>query len=153
MIAGRDGVVLEIGLGNGRTFDHLRDTLPDRKIFVFDRHVAAHPNSTPANDRLFLGDIDETLARAADALPEPAVLVHSDVGTGDDERDARVAEMMAEMLPRLLDPGAVVVSDQDIPLPDAVDLPLPDGVQPGRYFFRTYMGEEMRARRVAGVKG
>ena len=29
------GPVLELGLGNGRTYDHLRELLPEREIFVF----------------------------------------------------------------------------------------------------------------------
>ena len=31
------GPVLEFGLGNGRTYDHLRELLPERDIFVFER--------------------------------------------------------------------------------------------------------------------
>ncbi|MBM3542582.1 MAG: hypothetical protein FJX51_11085, partial [Alphaproteobacteria bacterium] len=38
------GPVLEFGLGNGRTYDHLRETFPGREIFAFDRQVAAHPD-------------------------------------------------------------------------------------------------------------
>ena len=140
LIEGRDGVVLEVGLGNGRTFDHLREAMPDRDIFVFDRQVASHPDSTPDEDRLFLGDLPDTLVRAADELPQPAILVHSDIGTGNAEWDARMAVSMAEALPRVLKPGAVVVSDQKIPLPDAEDISLPKGVQNGRYFFQTYRG-------------
>ena len=37
------GVVLEFGLGNGRTFDHIRKLLPQRDIYVFERKIAAHP--------------------------------------------------------------------------------------------------------------
>ena len=33
-IAGKPGIVLELGLGNGRSYDHLRTALPDRQIFV-----------------------------------------------------------------------------------------------------------------------
>ena len=36
-IRGVEGFVLELGLGNGRTFDHLREICPDREIYVFDR--------------------------------------------------------------------------------------------------------------------
>ena len=36
-IGGLPGPVLEIGLGNGRTYDHLRGRLPQREIHVFDR--------------------------------------------------------------------------------------------------------------------
>ncbi|MFN9941622.1 MAG: class I SAM-dependent methyltransferase, partial [bacterium] len=43
-IAGYPGAVLELGLGNGRTYDHLRDRLgPARAIYAFDRQLAAHP--------------------------------------------------------------------------------------------------------------
>ena len=31
------GDVLEMGLGNGRTYDHLRELIKDRRIFVMDR--------------------------------------------------------------------------------------------------------------------
>jgi len=151
LVDGQDGVVLEVGLGNGRTFDHLRESMPDREIFVFDRQVASHPDSTPDDEYLFLGDLPDTLAQAADELPQPAILVHSDIGTGNAEWDARMAVMMADILPRVLKPGAVVVSDQKIPLPDAEDIPLPDGVRQGRYFFQTYLGRQEPARRVAGI--
>ena len=41
------GVVLELGLGNGRTFDHIRKLLPERDIYVFEREIAAHPDCIP----------------------------------------------------------------------------------------------------------
>ena len=31
-IRGIDGIVLELGLGNGRTYDHLRALFPDREF-------------------------------------------------------------------------------------------------------------------------
>ena len=42
-----EGEVLELGLGNGRTYDHLRQLFPNRKIYVCERRVAAHPNCVP----------------------------------------------------------------------------------------------------------
>ncbi len=36
-VAGIAGPVLELGLGNGRTYDHLRELLPEREIYVFER--------------------------------------------------------------------------------------------------------------------
>ena len=39
-----DGPILELGLGNGRTFDHLREHTAGRQIYVFDRRIAAHPH-------------------------------------------------------------------------------------------------------------
>src|SRR5205814_1894331 len=40
-----DGPVLELGLGNGRTYDHLRERLPGRRIIAFDRALVAHRGS------------------------------------------------------------------------------------------------------------
>ena len=38
-VVGRPGPVLELGLGNGRTYDHLREILGStREIFVFESH-------------------------------------------------------------------------------------------------------------------
>ncbi|MFI5017069.1 MAG: class I SAM-dependent methyltransferase, partial [Dongiales bacterium] len=64
-VAGLKGPVLEFGLGNGRSYDHLREHLPNRDIFVFDRHVAAHPDCIPPADRMILGDFKETAPAAA----------------------------------------------------------------------------------------
>jgi hypothetical protein len=61
------GPVLELGLGNGRTYDHLRETLPAREIFVFEREVAAHPDCVPPADHLLLGDIHDTLPASGPA--------------------------------------------------------------------------------------
>ena len=63
------GPVLELGLGNGRTYDHLRARLAGRDIFVFERAPAAHPDSMPPADRLILGNILETLAPCSAARP------------------------------------------------------------------------------------
>lgn len=142
LIDGRPGVVLEFGLGNGRTYDHLREILPAREIYVFERAVAAHPDCVPPPERLFLGDVGDTLPRAAAALGGRAVLVHSDIGTGDGTYNRAVAALLAEGLPPLLAPGAVLVSDQTLPLPPdrAETLPPPDGVPPGRYAMMRWAG-------------
>ena len=65
LIRGIDGIVLELGLGNGRTYDHLRELFPDRDIYVCERRVAAHPDCVPPPERLILGDMRETLPAAA----------------------------------------------------------------------------------------
>lgn len=46
-ISGQPGDVLDMGLGNGRTYDHLREILPERRIWVMDRVLQCHPDSTP----------------------------------------------------------------------------------------------------------
>lgn len=127
------GTVLEIGLGNGRTYDHLRDLLPARDIFVFDREVRVHPSCRPDDQHLLLGDLRETLPDAADRLPDKAALAHADIGSGDALATAELAHWLAEALPDLLVAGAWVACDQ--PLRDARlrPWPLPNGVQPERY--------------------
>ena len=90
------GVVLELGLGNGRTFDHLREICAGgpqpRDIHVFDRQVAAHPDCIPAPDRLFLGDFTATLKQARARLGDgSAALIHVDLGSGDDAASRALA--------------------------------------------------------------
>ena len=125
------GPVLELGLGNGRTYDHLRARLPDRDIFVFERQPAAHPDCTPPADRLVIGDFLDTLPHVQ--LPVPAALVHADIGTGDKQASLALASALAPLLPRLTTPGAVLASDQPMPLPGWTEEPLPEGVAAGRY--------------------
>jgi len=131
-VASHDGVVLEFGLGNGRTYDHLREILPGREIYVFDRQVAVHPDCVPPDDRLFLGDLFETLPRALAALEGRAVLAHLDIGTGDKEASMALVARAAPQIVALLAPGAVVVSDQPVSHEALAPLPLPDGIEPGR---------------------
>jgi hypothetical protein len=133
LIAAVPGPVLELGLGNGRTYDHLREILPGREIFVFDRRIAAHPASVPDAAHMILGDIRETLATADLRLGAKAALVHVDVGTGDAAANAALAAALGPLIDRLAAPGAVVASDQAIPMAGWRLLPLPEGVKAGRY--------------------
>ncbi len=133
-IARREGVVFELGLGNGRTYDHLRSLLPERAIYVFERKVAAHPDCIPPAENLFEGDIDRTLPAAAPRFAGQVCLVHSDIGSGDETMNAEIAAFLSRTLPPVLAPGALVLSDQRLTLPGAEALPLPPGVKPGRYF-------------------
>ena len=139
-IKDQDGIVLEVGLGNGRTFDHLREIMPDREIYVFDRQIAAHPKCIPDDDHLFLGDIFETLPMAAERFKGKVALVHSDVGTGDEDLNAKIAAFIGQTLPTALMTGAIVASDQKIDVPNTIAEPLPEGVPKDRYFFRRYQG-------------
>jgi len=133
LIAGRPGHVLELGLGNGRTYDHLREILPGREIFVFDRRVAAHPDSTPDAQHLFVGEFAATLPAAARRLGAAAALAHCDIGSGDRAATADLARWLGPALAPLLAPGAVVLADQPLDLPGAASLALPEGVPEGRY--------------------
>jgi hypothetical protein len=134
LIAGLSGPLLELGLGNGRTYDHMREHMPGREIFVFDRQVNAHPDCIPDDEHLLLGDIHETLPQAARRLGRRCVFAHSDIGTGDEEANRQLAAWLGPALADLLAPGAVVVSDQEFDVAGWRRLPLPEGVPANRYF-------------------
>lgn len=119
------GPVLEIGLGKGRTYDHLRRRLRDRDVFVFDGSVHAPAEATPPKRYLILGDFRETLPAAVDAL-EPAALIHADIGSADREADSALAADLAPTLARLLAPDGLLIGDRRIPAAALEPLPAPD---------------------------
>ena len=134
LIEGLGGPVLELGLGNGRTYDHLRCLFPDREIFVFERHLAAHPDCVPAAPYLIEGDIRETLPRALERLPAPAALVHNDIGTGDAVANAEIAAWLSNTLPSVVRKAGVIVSDQALAHARLSPLPVPAELPADRYF-------------------
>ena len=140
LIAGIDGAVLELGLGNGRTYDHLRELFPDRDIYVCDRRVAAHPDCVPPADRLLLGDMRETLPAAATRLGGRVALAHLDAGTGEAAANRALADLVLPLILPLLCDRAVLVSDPAFDTPALAPLPLPDGVAPGRYHLYRRLG-------------
>lgn len=97
--------------------------------------MAAHPDCIPPENRLYLGDLFDTLPRAVTDLAGRAVLAHMDIGTGDKEESAALAARAAPMLARLMASGGVVVSDQPLDGEPAFHaLPPPSGVKAGRIF-------------------
>ncbi|MEE2981046.1 MAG: class I SAM-dependent methyltransferase, partial [Pseudomonadota bacterium] len=73
------GPVLEIGLGNGRTYDHLRERCNGREIFVLDRRIAAHPDCVPDAAHMLLGDFAETMPGAGARIGALAALANADI--------------------------------------------------------------------------
>ena len=132
LVATVDGVVLELGLGNGRTYDHLRDLFPGRDIYVCERRVAAHPDCIPPDRLLLLGDMFETLPAAA-RLGGRVALAHFDAGTGDAPANSRLAAGLRPLILPLLRAGAVLATQQAMDGAGLAVLPLPDGVASGRY--------------------
>jgi len=133
LIDGLDGAVLELGLGNGRTYDHLRSLFSARDIYVCERQVAAHPDCVPPEERLILGDMRDTLPAARVRLGGRVALAHLDAGTGDGAANRRFAAELMPLIVPLLCEGAVLVSDPAIASADLQPLPLPAGVRLGRY--------------------
>ncbi len=134
LIAAVPGPVLELGLGNGRTYDHLRTLMADRDIFVFDRQIAAHPDCIPDDAHIVLGDFPDTLPGALVRIGAPAALAHADFGSGDEVADAATAKFLSKVLPGLMARGGVIVSDQPLDPEGWAAQPLPEGVPADRYF-------------------
>lgn len=130
-VARMEGPVIELGLGNGRTYDHLREALPGRRIIAFDRALAAHKRSTPAGENLVIGDIRETGPALAGI---GAALVHADIGTGYDDKDAETLTWLPDLTASLLRPGGIALSGLPLDHFELTPLPLPSSVAKGRYF-------------------
>jgi S-adenosyl-L-methionine methyltransferase len=133
LIATLAGPVLEFGLGNGRTYDHLRTLLPGRDIFVFERAVAAHPDCIPPAERLILGDLREMLPAVRPRFAGSAALAHLDIATGEVAASRALAASLAPLIAPLLRPGAIIVSEPPLVVSGWRDLPLPAQVERGRY--------------------
>ena len=137
MVAGQSfthpGPVLELGLGNGRTYDHLRERFPDRTIFVFDREVAAHPDCIPPADCLRLGDFRVSVpAYLAERQPE-AWFVHADIGSANRDASTRLAADLAPSWLRILALGGYLACDQPVTLQGLERVGLPGSPDDGRY--------------------
>ncbi len=134
LVSGLDGPLLELGLGNGRTYDHLRELFPGREIFVCERRVAAHPSCIPPDEFLVLGDMRTTLPAVRQLLEGRVALAHLDPGTGDVEASRALARELAPLILPLLRESGILVSEPAVELPVLTELGLPAGVAQGRYY-------------------
>ena len=133
-IAGQPGLVLELGLGNGRTYDHLKQRLPDREIYVFDRVVVANPASIPPENRIVLGDFIDTLPAFLKQWGPVAVLIHADMGGGDSDENVAFARRISPLIEPLLAPGGLMISNDRMKFDTLIEQPLPAGAVAERCF-------------------
>lgn len=133
LVAGMDGDVLELGLGNGRTYDHLRKLFPHRKIYVCERTVSAHPDCVPLSQFLLLGDMRETLPAVRARLADRVVLAHLDAGNGENAASKALADYLTPLIVPLLQLSGVLVSEPAVTADQLITLPLPGGIELGRY--------------------
>lgn len=126
-----DGPILEFGLGNGRTYDHLRAKFPDRRIIAFDWEVRSYSASTPPAENMITGNIRES---GQGFLGIGAALAHADIGTGHDEIDAVTLTWLPQLMAGVLASGGVAVSGLPLEHADLSPLALPHGIKHGRYF-------------------
>jgi len=131
-VADLKGDVLDIGLGNGRTYDHLRETLPDRRVRVIDRVLQCHPSCVPPEADFLQGEARPMLEQLAQENA-PVVLAHYDLGFGVKEKDVAEAAALSPAIAAVMAPGGIIVSGQ--PLVGFEELSGPEGIPPGRYLF------------------
>jgi hypothetical protein len=131
LVDGTEGPVMEFGLGNGRTYDHLREHFPDRRIIAFDREVRSYSASTPPSEDMITGDIRES---GQAFLGVGAALAHADIGTGHDDIDAITLTWLPQLMVGVLTRGGIAVSGLPLDRAELESLPLPPGIKEGRYF-------------------
>ncbi len=131
---GMSGPVFELGLGNGRTYHHMVQYVTNRPVYVFERAVASHPDSTPPEDRVILGDVRETLPAALDRFGATASLIHADLGGHNREKNDAFARFVSPLIEPLLAPGGLMVSSDRMYFESLTELALPDGAVDGRCF-------------------
>ena len=132
---GNTGLVLELGLGNGRTYDHLRQRFAGSRIVVFDREIAAHPDCIPALGDQRLGDFRTTVPAFAAEFPAAAMFIHADIGSANRAASIKLAQDLAPFLKSLSQPGGYVACDQPVVIEGFMPLPLPGGDFGGAYHF------------------
>ncbi|MEO1363678.1 MAG: class I SAM-dependent methyltransferase [Pseudomonadota bacterium] len=133
-VADLHGPVFELGLGNGRTYHHMRHVMPDRDIYVFERAVASHPDSTPPKVMVMLGDVYDTLPAALARFGPTAALIHADLGGHNAAKNDVFARNISPLVAPLLAVGGLMVASDRMYFDDLVEQPLPEGAVPGRCF-------------------
>lgn len=132
LIAPLPGPALQIGWGDGVAYDHLHEILRRREVFVFDAAITAPETAPPSAEHRILGDLSETLPQAWERWRRQAAFVYLNFSVS-----ARVAAEMAPLLAPLLRPGAIVISEARIDLPNWEALPAPEGVRdPYEHLYR-----------------
>jgi hypothetical protein len=126
------GDVLELGLGNGRTYDHLREKLPERRIWVIDRVLQPHPSCIPPEQDFLQGEADDMLRAMAEKGAQMA-LAHYDFGFGVKELDVEEGARLSPLIDAVMMRGGLVVSQQ--PLVGFDQISGPDTIDPERYLF------------------
>jgi hypothetical protein len=134
LITDLTGPVFELGLGNGRTYHHMRHIMPDRDIFVFERAIASHPDSTPPDELVLLGDVFDTLPEALTRFGPTAALIHADLGGHNAAKNDLFARNISPLVEPLVALGGLMVASDRMYFEGLAEQPLPAGAVPGRCF-------------------
>jgi len=132
--AAMTGPVFELGLGNGRTYHHMNERISGRDIYVFERAIASHPDSTPPENLTILGDVNETLPQTLVKMGPVASLIHADLGGHNRAKNDIFARKVSPLVEPMLAPGGVMVASDRMYFENLTELPLPPGAVEGRCF-------------------
>ncbi|MBU2981391.1 class I SAM-dependent methyltransferase [Lentibacter algarum] len=128
------GPVFELGLGNGRTYDHLREKAGAENVFVFERAVESNPASTPDPEMVVLGDVRDTLPKSLERFGPTVRFAHADLGGHNLEKNDTFARLVSPLIEPVLAVGGIVVSSDKMYFSALKELPLPEGAVDGRCF-------------------
>ncbi|WP_034490548.1 class I SAM-dependent methyltransferase [Afifella pfennigii] len=127
LIGKTPGPVFELGLGNGRTYDHLRQIFPEREIFAFDQAIRAHAGCIPDAAHMVVGDMRDTLRLCHPRIAAKPVLIHVDMGSGDPTADLATREWLSPLVADWAAEGGYVVTDRPLQLPGFTTIERPSG--------------------------
>ncbi|KAB7616009.1 hypothetical protein F9L33_04395 [Amylibacter sp. SFDW26] len=126
------GDLAEIGLGNGRSYDHLREIAPDRKIWVLDRVLQCHPSCIPPAGTFLQGEASEVIAQMKrDNIG--IALAHYDFGVGIKDKDEAEAAALSPLIRDIMVKDGLLISGQ--PLVGFTQIEGPAEIPAGRYYF------------------
>jgi len=131
-IAALEGDILDMGLGNGRTYDHLRELFPNRRVWVIDRVLKCHPSCVPPAEDFLQGEAEPMLEKLA-ASGHKIALAHYDFGFGVKEKDVVEAARLSPLIARVMQPNGLIISGQ--PLVGLTPIAGPQGIPKDRYHF------------------
>ncbi len=131
-IADQGGDVLDMGLGNGRTYDHLREILSDRRIWVMDRVLQCHPSCVPPAEDFLQGEAEPMLRKLA-GTGRKIAMAHYDFGRGIKAEDVAEAAHLSPLIAQVMQPGGLLISGQ--PLVGFEQMQGPETIAPDRYLF------------------
>ena len=110
---GLDGVILELGLGDGRTLEYI-EYRTSSQIFVFeiddDKKLINNKEST----KLVKGNFIHTIPKTIQNEKLQVRIVHADIGSTDYMNDLKTLNPLREIADNFVQVGGVVICDRPI---------------------------------------
>lgn len=108
-----DGVILELGLGGGRTLEYL-EKKSSSPIVVFEKSINSDLKLERQSTQLVEGDFLETIPEILKSQQLTVRMVHADIGTRDYLNDINRFEPLREIFEDIVPSGGIVVCDRPL---------------------------------------